>query len=139
MRPTFDARDQEIKDKRLKLWNSRAGPRVGDFVIMPDGQTLRFAHDWGEDIQTTSRTYPTDSSFYFSANGHCSHSGSLDNAILKTQLHETTEIREANIWFFHHDHACAHNGVRTTIPCRVYRYVPVQAATKQETSAHAPD
>lgn len=137
LRPKFDARDQEIKDQRLKIWDARTGPRVGDFVIMPDGQTLRFAHDWGEDIQTTSRMFHGDSSFYFS--GTCSHSGALDDAIPKTCLSDTGELRLGPVWFFHHDHASARNGVRTTIPCRVYRYVPAQAATNPETSAHAPD
>jgi hypothetical protein len=122
-RPRFDQRDEEIKSERVALWNARTGPRVGDFVIMPDGTTRRFTYAWDDDIQTTSKTYPGDASFYF-AGACCSFSGSLNPGLPKKHLVDTGDVREGAVWFFHHDQARAHNGVRTTIPCRVYRYEP---------------
>lgn len=120
MRPSFDDRDQAIKHERIARWNKRAGPRVGDFLQLNKDQLHRFTHDWGEDIQITDRHYPGHGSFYFGG-GYCSYSGGLDSAIAKDRLEDTGEIREGTVWFFHHGYAQAHNGVHTTIPCRVYR------------------
>lgn len=122
-RPTFDDRDQEIKDARVALWNDRAGPRVGDFVEMLDGSLRRFTHDWGDEIQTTSGFQPEDASFYFGRAGYCSFSGSLDPSIPKARLVETERSKDGRVWFFHHDQAGASRGVHTTIPCRVYRQI----------------
>lgn len=117
--PTFDQQDAEILNRRISLYNRRTGPRVGDFLRMQDGAMLRFTHDWGDDIQTTIKGCG-DASFYL-GNGYCSFSGSLDSAIPKTRIHATDEIKDGSVWFFHHDHAQAHNGVYTTMPFRVYR------------------
>lgn len=119
----FDARDEEIRQQRITAWQQRQGPRVGDFVLMNDGTTRRFTHDWGEDIQTTSSYYPTHGSFYF-GDGYCSYSGGLDPAILKTSIEDTGETRDGTVWFFHHGCSGAHRGVHCTIPCRVYRQLP---------------
>ena len=123
MKPSFDALDEQIKQIRIDAWNNRSGPRVGDFVRMPDGALLRFTHDFGEEIQTTAPREPGDQSFYF-GHGYCSFSGSLDSPILKSDLFDTGATQEGPVWFFHHDSARAHNGVHTTIPCRVYHYQP---------------
>jgi len=57
--------DFELLAERINRFNLRSGPRVGDFVIMPDGNTLRFTHHWtydedqdGGDIQTTGLVLP---------------------------------------------------------------------------------
>jgi len=119
MKPKFDDRDQGILDERRRNWNRHEGPRVGDFVLMPDGIARRFCHDWGDKIQIT----PTEKSgsFYF-GNGFADYSGALEPSIPKSELQQTDGKRNGRFWFFHHDHPQAHNGVYFTIPCRVYSY-----------------
>jgi hypothetical protein len=121
MNPEFDDRDAEILAQRIQQWQKVDGPRVGDFVHMPDGSLRRFTHDWGDDIQTTCGSFPGDVSFYFGGD-YMSFSGSLDPAIEKAKLTDTGETRDGKAWFFHHDWAKAHNGVSVMVPCRVYRY-----------------
>jgi hypothetical protein len=116
--PHFDDKDVAIARERLTEWNSRPGPRVGDWVKMLDGTLRRFTHDWGTDIQTTLAS-GVDASFYFY--GSCmSFSGSLDRAIPKASLVETAEIKPGNAWFFHHNSSGAGRGVYFTVPCRVF-------------------
>lgn len=121
MHPTFDHRDQQLRDKATELWNKRPGPRVGDFLEMPDGTLHRFTHDWGDHIQITSRYYPEHGSFYFADAGYCSYSGGLDPGFPKACLLDTGRCQPGPVWFFHHGCAAAHNAVHTAIPCRVYR------------------
>jgi hypothetical protein len=85
-------RDFALLAERIHKLNQREGPRVGDFVIMPDCSTRRFTHDWTDSLQTTIRQN-NDSSFYFSPNGFCDFSGSLDDSLPIEQIEETTEIR----------------------------------------------
>ncbi len=118
-RPEFDARDGEILAANLEAWNARGGPRVGDWCKMPDGKMCRFTHDWGEDIQTTSRYYPGHGSFFF-GRGYMDYSGGLDPAILKSRLIDTGETKPGAAWFFHHNEARASNGVYFNVDCRVF-------------------
>lgn len=127
MPPQFDTADQAIKDRNLKLWNTIPGPRVGDFLEYDDGTLRRFTHDWGDSIQITSISEPGGGSFYL-AFGYCSYSGGLDPGIHKSRLRDTGVSKEGRVWFFHHDHARGHNGVSTSIPCRVYRLMPQGSA-----------
>lgn len=116
MKPTFDEQDQSILTQRQQAFDTREGPRVGDFVIFPDGTYNRFSHDWGNDIQTSK-----GGSFYLSKS-HMSFSGGLDPAIDKGQLTPLSETRNGQCWFFHHDYHTAHNGVDTRVKCRVFAY-----------------
>lgn len=120
-RPEFDERDAEILAVRERIFNEERGPRVGDYLRTADGM-LRLTHDWGDTIQTTVRpSHPCngDASFYLGEE-HVSFSGSLDPGIAKCSLRDTGEKLEGSFWFFHHNHACAHNGVYFRIPCRVF-------------------
>lgn len=121
MRPIFDQRDQQLKDRALALWEKRTGPRVGDFLEMPNGRLHRFTHDWGDQIQITSHYYPHHGSFYFGQGGTCSYSGGLDPGFPKASIEATERVLQGPVWMFHHGYAAAHNGVPTTIPCRVFR------------------
>jgi hypothetical protein len=126
--PDFDERDAEIATERLAIWNKRQGPRVGDFVHMLDGTLRRFAHDWGEDIQTTCKRQTLGAkddacgSFYFFGES-MSMSGGLDRAIPKSGLVDTGEFQNGSTWFFHHNQSGASRGVYFTVPCRVFRQV----------------
>jgi hypothetical protein len=126
VRPQFDDRDREILAERERLFNQVPGPRVGDFLRVPDSEgMLRFTHDWGDSIQTTVRAkHPChgDASFYLS-DGYASFSGSLDPAIDKAKLRQTEETMPGSFWFFHHNFAGAERGVYFSIPCRVFEIV----------------
>lgn len=119
--PNFDDRDVEIARERVELWNKRSGPRVGDWIAMLDGTLRRFTHHWGDGLQTTCGN-GDNGSFYF-ARGCMSYSGGLDPSIPIAQIVETSEIRNGNAWFFHHDSSGAHRGVYFTAPCRVFRQI----------------
>ena len=117
MNPTFDDHDQVMADICKASRNKRRGPRIGDFVDMPDGRTMRFSHDWGDDIQISE-----GGSYYLMASGGVSMSGGLEPAIDKAKLTKTRRAQPGTFWFFHHGHSRAHNGVYFQIPCRVYKY-----------------
>ena len=121
MNPEFDDRDQAILAARITQWERQAGPRVGDFVHMPDGSLRRFTHHWGDGLQTTcGHPCAGDQSFYF-AGAYMSFSGSLDSSIDIARITDTGEQKDGKAWFFHHDFMTAHNGVTVTVPCRVYK------------------
>jgi len=100
------------------------GPRVGDFVHMPDGTLRRFTYDWGDGLQTTvGAAHPCngDASFYLGRSGEASFSGSLDSTIPRDRITLTDERHAGRFWFFHHGFPGAHQGVHCDAPCRVYR------------------
>lgn len=122
MRPQFDDRDAELLVERERNYNQIPGPRVGDFLRVPDG-FLRFTHDWGDSIQTTVHAkHPChgDASFYIGIDGHVSFSGSLGPAIPKDKLRDTSTKQSGSFWFFHHDWAGAERGVYCRLDCRVF-------------------
>ena len=130
MRPQFDERDCAIRAERIAMRESREGPRVGDFIEMLDGTLRRFTHKWNDGLQTTyiwqtgaDKGKPADASFHLSADGSLSFSGSLDSSIPFASIEPTGETRDGAVWFFHHGEMKAHNGVHTTVPCRVYRQI----------------
>jgi hypothetical protein len=117
--------DFELLASKIKKLNEHNGPRVGDFVIMPDGTTRRFTYDWKEagGIQTTNAN-STDISFYLNSYGRCDFSGGLDDPIPHDCLEDTLDNRLGSVWFFSRDMARAHNGVYAKVAFRVYRYTP---------------
>lgn len=115
---TFDDRDAAILAERQRARDAIAGPRVGDYVRMPDGTLRRFTYAWGDGLQTTCAGFGC--SFYLCASGHASYSGGLDPTIAREHIVATDETRPGAFWFFHHDLAGAGRGVDVTAPCRVY-------------------
>jgi hypothetical protein len=120
MTTDLDPRDAQLLADRITTRNTLDGARVGDFVRMPDDTLRRFTYDWGDSLQVTLPN--AGGSFYFSRSGHMDFSGGLDHSILRDRLHDTGETMPACAWFFHHDHASAHNGVNVMVPCRVFEY-----------------
>lgn len=129
----LDERDSAILAERQAQFDSRDGPRVGDYIYMLDGTLRRFTHKWGDGLQTTYRWRDAKNretfdpmkdacggSFHL-GNGYVSFSGSLDDAIPLTRIEDTGETRNGPCWFFHHDWMKAHNGVQASLVCRVYR------------------
>lgn len=127
---TLDARDAAILAERIALLDAVEGPRCGDFLRMPDGTMHRVAHvypaDW-DDMAGVQPNYLANNwrerfgeGSYYLGRGYVSMSGSLDGWIAASRLTLTSETREGSAWFFHHDHARAHNGVTVSVPFRVY-------------------
>jgi len=118
----LDSINQAIFDERLELFAAVSGPRVGDFVIFPDGEYRRLTDDWGNHgVQTTCKG--NTGSFYF-AGRFMDYSGALAPLIPKPCLLLTDETREGPAWFFSHNEWRAHNRASVMVPCRVYQYQP---------------
>lgn len=111
----LDGRDQLIRQSRLEALDDIADPRVGDFVVFSNGLIRRISHLWDDAIQTS------DQGSWYLGEGYVSFSGSLfgitmNDKLIKLDGHQW----DAPVWFFHHNHAQAHNAIHTTIPFRVY-------------------
>lgn len=115
--PKIDDRDIAIATSRLKSFDEDPTPRVGDFVIMPDGSYERFSYDWYDAIQTCF-----SGSFYL-GNGYASMSGALNNGIPYDHLEITLDQKIGHFWLFHHNDHCADNGIGLSALCRVYRVI----------------
>lgn len=114
----LDAKDQEIVCKIFKQFEEHKGPRVGDFIIMKDGNIERFSHDWGDDIQTCF-----GGSFWIGNSGNVEFSGGLNSAVMKNELELVPDdIQLGEFWIFHHHRVEAHNGVYFNLPCRTYKF-----------------
>lgn len=129
MSPTFDTRDAEILAARTRLLDERPGPRVGDFVVFANSVTRRISYvwPWPEDDMGVQTSAVGGGSFYL-GEGYVSFSGSLYRCVPASTLTRTSETRDGDVWFFHHDWAEADNGVHARLPFRVYA-----------SSANAPD
>lgn len=105
-------------------------PRVGDFVIMPDGRLERCCHATPHGMQTTG-----GGSFNVMHGGSVSYSGGLNPPRLWEYFKLTGETKGGRFWFFSHGIAGAGRGVQCTMPCRVYRLEP-RTMTEREARAH---
>lgn len=121
-RPEFDERDAALVKEREALFNTLAGPRVGDYVIFADGVTRRISHvwDWGNPDEVSVQT-SGGGSWHLGETGHVSFSGSLHQGVKATTLTLTDEARAGLVWIFHHGYMQAHNAVDANIEFRVYR------------------
>lgn len=108
--------NEELLARRIAMRDEEDGPRVGDYVIFPDGTTNRFSYDWGESVQTS----PGGS--WYLGDGYTSFSGALDPPVPKESLKDTGESQVGRFWFFDGNYARAGGGVNVEVPCRVYRY-----------------
>ena len=112
-----DFKDQAIAELRINAWNKDKDPRVGDFVIMPDGKYERFSYNWGDGLQTSP-----GGSFYLGT-GYASFSGGLNPSVPNEKIQKTDEKKIGIFWFFHHDYMTAANSVGVHAECRVYRVI----------------
>ena len=120
MQPIFDERDAEILAERVIDRDKREGPRLGDFVILLNGDIRRLAVKWFDDDFQPTKYDGSGGGFYLGSGGYMSFSGTLDDGINKERLHDTGRISAGDVWFFHHGHVQAHNAVYGQIPCRIY-------------------
>lgn len=117
-----DDYDKGMVDTFLREWNNHFRnspdiPRVGDYVIMPDGTYERAAHVWEDGIQTcVSGSFAMD-------NGYASMSGSLNPSIPNEKLVNTGETKEGKFWAFHHNMWMASNAIGISCACRVFKVI----------------
>lgn len=119
---TLDEGDSKILAERAAAFESRREIKVGDFVHFADGTLLRVTHVWSDErgpfsIQTECGN--GDSSFYL-GKGYMRFSGSLRPGVSFTFMTRTDRTVKGSCWFFHHDYARAHNGVRVQVDCPVW-------------------
>lgn len=122
----MDEQDQAILGHRIVARDGLDGPRVGDFVLYPDGSNRRIAHLWhkeDESIQSIQPTWGKDGSFYLNKWGGVSMSGGLDTGFPPERLELVEdELQMGNFWFFSHDHWGEGRGITVDTPCRIYAY-----------------
>lgn len=109
--------DQEILESRIKRWDLKKGPRVGDFVKMLDGTLRRFTHSWGDRIQTTCKGIL---GLFYLGDGYVSYSGGLDPSILKINLKLDLHKVEGRFWFFHNNQHQAYCSIEVMAYCRIF-------------------
>ena len=110
--------NQKILKDRTKLFNERQGPRVGDYLELPNGLGhTRFTHDWETSMQTGGGA----GSYYLGGGGNFSYSGGLDSGMKKADIEPTNETKEGRMWFFDQGYAGANRGVDFDIQFRVFR------------------
>lgn len=116
---TFDARDEELRQQGLAIWNDVAGPRVGDYVRMPSGAIERISTKTATRFQLAE---PRFGASYHWAWWYCSFSGGHKPVLhALASLADTGNLIDGSVWVFHHGQTGAHRGVSCTIPCRLWR------------------
>ena len=115
MKPVFDEEDAKILEQRLKAFNERQGPRVGDFIRFVDGVLRRI----GEHIEGVGYQ-STDGGQFYLGEGYCAYSGTLHPLVPEHSLMSTGETRSGSAWFFHHNQRFAHNGVDVEVEFRLF-------------------
>ena len=127
----LDERNTAILAETRAAWEARTGrPRVGDFVILPNGIVRRCSAAWDDGMQTSD-----GGSYYIGRSGLASMSGALYGVQLWEYFKDTGETRPGKFWFFSHNLPSAGRGVDVLIPCRVYRLEPF-TMTEEEARAH---
>lgn len=101
-------------------------PKVGDFVIMPDGTRERCCAASKFGMQTTS-----GGSFNVMRDGTAIMSGGLNKSRLWEYFIPTPETERGRFWFFSHGIAGAGRAVICYLPCRVFRLEPFTMSEDQ--------
>jgi hypothetical protein len=112
----LDMEDLTILSDRYGLLVKRKPlvPHVGDFVRFADGTLRRVAHEWPDGVQTSD-----NGSFYLDIGG-ISMSGGLYRTVPTDTLKMTLEIRDGDVWFFHHDFPTTGGGVPAVLGFHVW-------------------
>lgn len=112
-----DEANYKLLIARLENFDKMEGARVGDWLLLPNGDYTRFTHLWDDHIQTGG----SSDSYCMGKSGCLSYSGGLDRGINLDCIEQTAEVKNGRIWFFSKDWAKADNGVYYNIPCRVFK------------------
>jgi hypothetical protein len=99
----------------MKAYNKIKGrPKVGECLVYK-GRYVRFSHDWGDSLQTS-----TGGHFYL-GDGYMSMSGSLNHGVAKKDIELTSQQRMVGVWFFDNNHAGAGQGRDFAVKVRVWK------------------
>lgn len=119
-------RESELTNNLIRIsqksFDARPGPRVGDFIRLPDlhanlGKFTRMTYDWGDGhIQTGGSAGGS----YYLGSGYLSYSGALDHGVRVDDLVDTGETKSGSVWLFRDGIAAAHCGVHFDLPMRVF-------------------
>jgi hypothetical protein len=107
--------EELLLDRTIK-YDKDTSPRVGDFLLLPNGEYDRFTYKGGNHLQTGGIC-----GSYYLGNGYETYSGSLDRGIKLVDIEFADNFKTGKVWFFNHDIARAHNGVYFEIKQRVYK------------------
>ena len=127
-RADLDAQDTAILAKRERLRDRKQGPRGGDFVVFEDGSLRRISGagvisfwNGGEAPLVRLSWAEHENSYYLEDDGRVQVSGGNAEHLLISSLVDSGETRPGAVWFTHHNlPAMTGQGIRTTIPCRVF-------------------
>lgn len=119
IRQSLDERDTESARARQAAREALTGPQVGDAVTFPDGVRRWISHAWPDGVQTSD-----GGSWHWMSNGDMSFSGGLHPSIPTDTLTEDGTA-ERSAWFFHHEHAKAHNSITAKATVRAWRTTAV--------------
>jgi hypothetical protein len=125
-------------DERMRLREATAGPRVGDFIILPGEDEARRICEvfhkvtrWKEPplydgVCPAGRGWAR---FMLNWHGKMQFSGALDwdAALSKSRLIDMGEIRQGECWWYDESKGFPdpdYNSEETTVPCRVFRVTP---------------
>ena len=113
-------KNEEILAERVKLYDARPGPRVGDYVMVVDKVLDRITHIWRDVPEPRAQCGGGENGSYYLGNGYCSYSGGLNGGCLLSDLEETDLLMDGCVWFFDDDVAGAGRGVYFRIRHRVF-------------------
>ena len=117
----LDELDRQLLKSRCESLNADEEIHEGDYVRFADGVERRVSFvtpsEWLPDIDSVQTS---EGGSWYLGDGYCSFSGSLHLGVRRETLTLTEETKLGRVWFFHHDHARASNGVEVAIPFRVY-------------------
>ena len=119
IRQSLDERDTEAARARQAARDALTGPQVGDSVTFPDGTRRWISHVWPDGVQTSD-----GGSWYWLTSGDMSFSGRLHTSIATGTL-TADGTAEMSAWFFHHEHAAAHNRVTAKATVNAWRTTEV--------------
>lgn len=110
-------KDFEILQSRIKAHQKIKTPKVGDFLLLPDGQHVIFSHIHEDGQAQTS----TGGSMHLSSSGYLSFSGGLDSGLNLEDIEPTKQKKEGLIWFFSQNSSGASRSTQAFIPFRVWK------------------
>jgi hypothetical protein len=113
-------KNEDLIKLREVAFNNIEGPRLGDYVIMPNYGYERICNDLDDRVQTTDGRF--GSSFHMFEDGCCSFSGGLNQPIGKDDFELTDQGKEGSFWFFSEGIVGAGRGHHFNLMCRVYKH-----------------
>lgn len=105
-----------ILKERVDALNEVEGPRIGDYLRLPDGSFERITLNHAESFQTGALGQGS----FFLYKGSCLYSGAHKGPIPFSAIRETRQTKLGNIWFFNEGEAKEGNGVDFEIEFRVF-------------------